>query len=484
MRKLKSLILLFVAIAASSYIFGQDSLNIPNGAMLTLRQAVDVAINKNLLVRQAGLANQTSKVNYQQAIEYMLPNINAQATQNVNFGRSLNQNTYSYTDQQFNQFYYSAQASLTLFQGLQLQNGIRQNSLLLEASRMDWQQQKDLITLNVILAYLQVLSNQDILTISREQADVDLKQVERLEVLKKEGAIPLLSTYYDLKGKYAGDLVVVANSVNALEASKVNLFQLLNIPYRRDISYERIPIDLLRPQYGSSSDSIYQIALNTLPVIRSVDLKARASQKALSVARGAYYPTISAYAYLSSNYSSVAQTQTPSNVFSDTSKSSYVTVSNNNYPVISNVQGFNFSNTPFWDQLTNNRYQQIGLQLNIPILNYLRARNGVKKAKIDLQNAKNNAEAARNTLQQNVEVAYQNMVNAYESYKGYREQTTALAESFRGAEIRFNEGVITSVDYLVTKSAYDQANINFIASKYNYIFRTKILDYYQGKLSW
>jgi outer membrane protein len=484
MQKIKSYILLFLAVIASSYIFGQDSLNLPNGAVLGLRQAVDIAINKNLLVRQAGLANQTSKVNYQQSIEYMLPQIYANATQNANFGRSLNQNTYSYTDQQFNQFYYGVNANLTLFQGLQIQNGIRQNALLLEASKMDWQQQKDVITLNVILAYLQVLSNQDILTITREQADVDLKQVERLEVLKKEGAIPLLSTYYDLKGRYAADLVAIANGVNALEASKVNLFQLLNVPYRRDISYERIPLDLLRPEYGSSSDSIYQIAVNSLPVIKSVDLKAKAFQKALSVARGAYYPTLSAGAYLSSNYSSVAQTQTPSNIFSDTSKSSYVTVSNSNYPVISNVQGFNFNNTPFWDQLTNNRYQQVGLQLYVPILNFFRARNGVKKAKIDLQNAKNNAEAARNTLQQNVEVAYQNMINAYESYKGYREQTTALSESFRGAEIRFNEGAITSVDYLVTKNAYDQANTNFIASKYNYIFRTKILDYYQGKLSW
>jgi outer membrane protein len=313
---------------------------------------------------------------------------------------------------------------------------------------------------------------------------VDLKQVERLELMKKEGAIPLMSTYYDLKGQYASDLVNIANNVNALETSKVNLFQLLNIPYRRDISYERIPMDLLRPEYGSSSDSIFQIAVNTLPIIKSVDLKTRASQKALSVARGAYYPTLIGYGSLQSNYSSVAQSQTPTNIFSDTSKSSYVNVGNSNYPVISNVQGFNFNNIPFWDQLTNNRNEQIGLQLNIPILNYFRARNGVKRAKIDLQNAKYNAEATRNTLQQNVEVAYQNMISAYESYKGYREQTAALAESFRGAEIRFNEGAITSIDYLTTKNAYDRANTNFTAAKYNYIFRTKILDYYQGKLTW
>lgn len=481
MRKIKILFWVMIAFGPLE-ISAQDSLAI--GGTITLRQAVDIAINKNLLIRQAGLQNQTANVNYHQAIEYMLPNIQAQGNQNTSFGRSLNQNTYSYTDQQFNQFYYSASASLTLFQGLQLQNGIRRDALFLEASKMDWQQQKDVITLNILLAYLQILSNQDLLAIARAQAEVDARQVERLELMRKDGAIPLLSTYYDLKGQYAGDLVNIANSVNALEASKVNLFQLLNIPYRKDVTYERIPMDLLRPEYGSSSDSIFQTALNTLPIIKSVDLKAKAYQKALSVARGAYYPTLSAYAYLQSNYSSVAQSQTPTNFFSDTSKNSYVTVSNSNYPVISNVQGFKSGNIPFWDQLTNNRNEQIGIQLNIPILNYFRARNGVKLAKINLQNAKYNAEATRNSLQQNVELAYQNMVGAYESYKGYREQTAALAESFRGAEIRFNEGAITSIDYLTTKNAYDRANTNFTAAKYNYIFRTKILDYYQGKLTW
>ncbi|MFI5153247.1 MAG: TolC family protein [Chitinophagales bacterium] len=179
MRKVK---ILFLSIVVLGSLKGSAQDSLAFGATITLRQAVDIAINKNLLVRQAGLQNQTANVNYHQAIEYMLPNIQAQGNQNTSFGRSLNQNTYSYTDQQFNQFYYSASANLTLFQGLQVQNGIRRDALFLEASKMDWQQQKDIITLNILLAYLQILSNQDLLAIARAQAEVDAKQVERLEL--------------------------------------------------------------------------------------------------------------------------------------------------------------------------------------------------------------------------------------------------------------------------------------------------------------
>jgi len=132
----------------------------------------------------------------------------------------------------------------------------------------------------------------------------------------------------------------------------------------------------------------------------------------------------------------------------------------------------------------NNRQTSIGLQLNIPILNYLRARNGVKQAKINLRNSQINANSTRLLLQQSVELAYQNMISAYKQYKSYIDQANAYAESFRTTEIRFNEGVVNSDVYVLAKNNTDRANTNLAQAKYTYIFRTKVLDYYQGKLSW
>ncbi len=138
---------------------------------------------------------------------------------------------------------------------------------------------------------------------------------------------------------------------------------------------------------------------------------------------------------------------------------------------------------PFSDQVKNNRYQYFGLQLNIPILNYLSARNNVKVAKLNYENARVLSNASRNQLQQLVEQAWQNLRSAYGQYKGYLDQVHAYGESFRTAEIRFNAGVITSVDYVIAKNNFDRANTNLSAARYNYIFRTKILEYYQGRLS-
>jgi outer membrane protein len=450
---------------------------------LTLRQCVDTAIKNNLLVQQSETQMQTNRVSWQQAIYNLLPFINAQASEGKNFGRSLNPYTYQYLNQQINTGNYALNTNLTLFSGLQLQNAIKQNAYAYDASKMDWQQQKDNITLNVILAYVQILSNQDILEISRRQADVDSQQVARLDIQNRDGAIAP-STLYDLQGQYANDLVNIVNNVNILEASKLNLYQILNIPYKKKVQLERIPLDIQVTEYPAGSDSIYQTALNILPLVKAADLRVKSYEKALKAARGQYYPTLSFYGSVNTNYSDAATTNIPGANIIVPSTTDYVTVGGTDYYINSKQQSTTIQKISFGDQFKNNRYTQIGLQLTVPIVNYFRARNGVKLAKINLSNYENIAKATRNTLQQTVELAYQNMIAAYGQFKSYQDQVTAYQLSFRAAEAKFNSGAITAVDYVIAKNNVDKANISLTQARYNYIFRTKILDYYQGRLTW
>ena len=141
-----------------------------------------------------------------------------------------------------------------------------------DASKMDLQQQKDNITLNVILAYLTVLSNQETLDIARRQASVDSAQVARLEIQNQEGAIPP-ATLYDLKGQYASDLVNVVNADNALQTAKVNLFNVLNVPYQKDATYEMVNMNADVSDLRNSPDSIFQNALQIIPNIKATDLR-------------------------------------------------------------------------------------------------------------------------------------------------------------------------------------------------------------------
>jgi outer membrane protein len=450
-------------------------------SMMTLQGCVDVALKNNLTVQTSDLTMQTAKVSRNQAMDNFLPNIGGAASQGVNSGKSVNPVTYSYVNQTIGTGNYQLFGSLPLFQGLYYQNSARQYQYAYEASKMDLQNQKDNITLLVLLAYLQVLSSQEQLAISREQADVDAKQVDRLDLQNQAGALLILSTLTDLKGQYAGDQVNITTNINTLETAKINLFQLLNIPYNRNIQFEPVPINLNLFDYGSNSDSIYQIALHNLPVIKSADLRVKSFQKALQASRGLYFPYLSLQGSVSSNYSSASTNSIPGTVL-EVPTSDYVTVSSTNYPVITQQENFTYAKTPFNQQVSNDLSTSFGLSLNVPILNNLRYRNNVKLAKINLNNANLNANSARLVLQQQVEQAYQNMVAAYSQYKSFLNEVTAFTESFRSAEIRFNEGVITSDVYLIAKNNIDRANSSLAASKYNYVFRTKILDYYQGRL--
>jgi outer membrane protein len=474
MKRYSSWIFIFILIFHVSG-FSQDSTK-----YLTIKQCVDLAIKNNLLIQQSQITLETNGVTFKQAKDNLLPQIYGQINQGNNYGRSVSTINNTYVNEQNSSGNYSLNANLLIFNGLQLQNAIKQNALNYHASKMDLQQQKDNITLNVVLAYLTVLGNQEALDIAIKQAAVDSAQVARLTIQNNEGAIPP-ATLYDLKGQYASDEVGVVNAINAFETSKVTLFSYLNVPYQKDATYEMVSMNADITDLYTSSDSIYQIALQIIPAIKSNDLKVQSFQKSIAVARGKMYPSLSFYGSLNSNYSSIATNTIPNSLPIPGNTGEFVNIGPNTYDVQAN--GYPSEKTAFGDQVKNNRYQSIGLSLYIPILNYLSLRNNVKIAKLNYENAKVISTSSHYQLQQMVEQAWQNLRSAYGQYKGYVDQVKAYGESFRTAEIRFNAGVLTSVDYVIAKNNVDRANLNLSAARYNYIFRTKILEYYEGRLS-
>jgi len=474
MKRYSSWIFIFILIFHVSG-FSQDSTK-----YLTIKQCVDLAIKNNLLVQQSEITLETNGVIFRQAKDNLLPQISGTVSQGNNYGRSVNSTNNTYVDQQNSSGSYSLNGNLLIFNGLQLQNAIRQNALFYHASKMDLQQQKDNITLQVLNAYLTVLSSQEALDIANKQASVDSAQVVRLEIQNEQGAIPP-ATLSDLQGQYASDEVTVVNAVNALETAKVTLFSYLNVPYQKDAVYEMVNMNADISDLNSSSDSIYQAALQTIPTIKANDFRVQSFQKSIAVARGKMWPSLYFYGNLNSNYTSIATNTIPNSSPIPGSTGEFVTIGPNTYDVMAN--GYPSEKTAFIDQVKNNRFQSIGLQLSIPILNYLSLRNNVKIAKLNYENAKVISTSSHYQLQQMVEQAWQNLRSAYGQYKGYVDQVKAYGESFRTAEIRFNAGVLTSVDYVIAKNNVDRANLNLSAARYNYIFRTKILEYYEGRLS-
>ena len=454
--------------------------NVTAQKIFTLKQCVDTAIANNLLVKQSDLQVERAAINFKQSRDNRLPDLTASLNHGLNQGRSIDPFTNSYVSQNIGYGNYNLSSGVTLFNGLQIKNFIKQNSLGYDAAKMELQYAKDNLTLNIILAYLQILNNEDLLTQSKTQVTLSKKQVERVEVLNKEGTI-IPAQLYELKGQQANDELAVITYENAVQASKLLLSQLMNIAYDKNMEVERLTADNYAMNYEADPGSIYQTAVSQLAQIKATELRKQSADKAVLVARGEFYPRVGLSGNLGTNYSSAAQNdiflnsvQVPSGDF--------VTVSGNQLPVITTKSNFSSEKIKYSSQFNNNYNTSVNLSIRFPILNAFRARNNVALAKNDVKNAEYIAETAKIQLKQSIEQACFNMTRAYKKYTTLLQQVNDFAEAFRGAEVRYNEGVSTQVDYLISKNNLDRANINLITARYGYIFQTKILDYYQGKL--
>jgi outer membrane protein len=421
---------------------------------------------------------ESSKIDWQQAKANMLPTLNGSIGHGINQGRSIDPFTNDYIDQRYNFASYGLSSGITLFNGLGIQKTIKQNSLAYQASKMDVQQLKDNLTLNIILAYLQVLTNQDLLEQANSQVEVSRQQVSRLQKMNQEGAIvPSLLT--NLQGELATNEVAVIDNQNALQTSKLSLFQLMNVMYDSSASFERISVDAFNLQYDAGIAEIYQTALDKLALVKAADLRKESAEKGVQAAKGFLYPQLSLNGNVNSNYSSAAM----QNIFlkrENITTDNYVMVDGVKNNVISPQDQFRSDKIDYGKQLNNNLYTTISLDLRIPLLNSFSARNRVKKANIQLKSSDYVAESTRVQLRQQVEQAYANMTAAANRYKALLTQVAAFKESFRTSEVRFNAGVETVVDYVIAKNNLDRANSNLIIARYDYLLRTKVLDYYRG----
>lgn len=457
----------------------QDTLS--NESPLSLKQCVDIALKNNAEVNRRDLQMQNSKTNVTLAQGNLFPFVSGNINHSFSQGRVIDPFTNNYINQNLTSANYSADASIALWNAGAIRYNIGANKLGYEASRMDLQQQKDNATIGVILAYLQVLNNEEQLNAAFQQAEVTRSQVERLAALHKEGAVAP-ATYYDTKGQLASEEINVIALKNAVETAKLTLCQLMNVLYDPLLKLEKITFSGDLAMYDGNSRQIYQEALRNLALIKAVDYRNQSANKAIKSAKGQMYPTLSLFGGLGTNYSSAASTSTLTGSY-DQLTENYVLSNGEKLNLYVPTDEYVDSKISYGDQWQNNFNSYVGIGLRIPMLNGFQAKTRVKAAKIEADRTQLEVKTTRTQLQQAIEQAYLNMNTAYERYQKLNAQVVDFTESFRTAEVRFNAGVINSVDYLIAKNNMDRSNINLISTKYDYILRTKILDFYQGRLS-
>lgn len=456
--------------------------NITVESLLSLQQCVDVAIRNNADVRQSEFQSESNKVSLDQARASMFPSLSGNISHSLYNGRSINPYTNAYINQQYSAASYQLTTGITLWNGSGIQNYIRQYALAYEAGKMDVQQAKDKLTINIILNYLTVLSTEEQLSIAKQQAEATRRKVDLLVIKDSSGAIAP-ADLYDMKGQLATDELTVLSTQNNLENAKLALSQLMNVPYSNKMKLLPLGSGDLPLPYDASVDDIYKNASQRLALVKAADLRIASANKNIQAVKGELLPLLALSGGLYTNYSSAANTQQLINT-TEVSTDNYVLINNVKTPVYAPQSTYKSESIAYGSQWSNNLNSAVSVGLQIPIFNGLQVKSKLRQAKINQQEAVFQASTVKLQLRQAIEQDYLNMTTAYETYKKVIVQKEDYKGSLHSAEIKYQEGAISTVDYVIVKNNFDQASINLVIAKYNYIMRAKILDFYQNRPLW
>lgn len=448
---------------------------------LTIEECVLIAIENNLNIKRGKLNLENSKATLLQARAAQLPNANVTASYGRNWGRSIDPTTNDFITQRISSSGLGGNSSVTLFNGMQLINSVRQSRVNLEASKYDLEKAVNDVTLGIATIYLNVIFNRELVENAQYQLESSQQQLERTKKLVELGSLPR-SRELELVSQVATNEVNVINQQNSLDLAFLDLKQAMLIPASENIDIVVPEIELAAASdLGINPQGLYEIAEEAQPEIKSADLGVESAQLGLKIASGAQLPSLGLGGGFSTNYSDAFDQRPVINSDAPVVYEPTGAVTASGEDVLAPNPSIDYVDFGFADQYEENLSWRLGVQLSIPIFNGLNTHTSIQRSKINLQQAEITAIETRNTLRQQIETAYTNALAASKSYEASTRQVEALEETFRSVENQYNLGAANFTDYQVASNNLFGARSDLVRAKYDYIFKLKILDFYQGK---
>jgi outer membrane protein len=442
-----------------------------------LKKCIDFALENNLQIKQGQLNKNISEANYLRSKAASLPTVNGFVSHNYNFGRTIDPFTNQFANQTVQSNAFSVSANWVLFNGFQTINAIRQNNFNLLANKYDLEKVKNDIVLAVISAYLNIIYLEEQLQIAEQQISLSQKQVDRISLLVNTGSAAK-GNLLNMQAQLANDELQKVTIQNQLDIAYLNLMQLMELNSQEKIKVVKpqtvLPVeDIL----NKTPLSIYQTAINNQPDIKAAELRVKGAYMGLLSARGAYSPRLAISTSFGTGYSGLRKEVIGNPVLSGFDTIGVTTAMD--FVLVPNYT-FDTRVTPFNRQLEDNLNRTIGLSLTIPIFNGFQVRTSSTLAKIQKSNAELALESAKRQLEKTIQQAYADAIAAYKKYLATEKSVNALTESFSYTEQRFNVGAVNTLEYNDAKNRLARAKAELLQSKFDYAFKVKILDFYQG----
>jgi outer membrane protein len=424
-----------------------------------LARCLNYAMENNLQLKQQALNADVRENELKQSQFDLGPNLNANSSYGISMGRALDESTYSFTeDQNIQSANFSVSSSLTLFQGFQKMNTIQRNRWELSLSKAQLELLKNNISLNIVSAYLQILFNKELVITSEHQLDLIEQQVGRTEKLVRAGSAPK-GTLLEMQAQMASEELRLINAQNQLETSLVNLKQLLDLETDTVFDVVSPEINVQESSLLTGVEQVYSTAENEMPQVKAAEFALKSANEGLQLAKGGRSPILNLNFYYSTRYSDA--------------RDKLVGVTPENTPI--------YADYPFVDQLEDNMQTNVSLGLSIPIFNGWQVGKNINNAKIQLQSSQYQLEREKQALYKEIQQAFVDARSALKRFQAAVKSVDSQKESFRYKEQQFEVGLINTVEYNDAKNKLINAESELLQAKYEYIFKTRILDFYQGK---
>jgi outer membrane protein len=427
--------LLLVALSGPLTITAQQTLTLHDCVQIGLSNNISIKkVNNNFLIAQAN--EKQSKLEY-------LPRVSATGSYNITHGLSNDPTTFEPVTATTKSSTPSLAMDLNIFNGMKTRNFARRNTLVREAADLDLAQTRDDIELAITASYLLVISDRENIKVAQERLNLLSNQLNRAE-RRVEAGVANMEQVYNLRSQIANEQLNKVTLENQYKSDQLSLLQTLLLDPSLEYKFEDATllgqsIDTSKPEYQPLLESV----LDYSPGLKSADLGIEASKLDLAMAKADRLPSLGMRAAYGSTFSS------------------------------NNEDGY-------WNQLDLNEQKFLGFSLSIPIFDRNRVKNNIHVSNINISNSELDYEQVRIDLVNNMQQAYLDLVAAISTYEAARENLTALEQSFKFSERRYNSGNTDFYSYLESLNNKNRAEIDLINSRYSFLFRKRILEIYQG----
>ena len=407
----------------------------------TLQECTEWALEHNLTVASQAVTVEGREIDKNTANMSWLPSVNGSVSENWSFGRGIGgNNTYESGNSASTGF--SLGANMNLFDGLATPRRMQLASLNLEAATADLEKARDDIRVQVAQAYVQILYNEEIADVAQQQLVIDSLQVARLEGLFANGKASSAEVSQQ-RASLAQSRLTLVQAQNNVRTSLLTLAQLLELPSWEDFSIVR-PVVEVEELYIGHPDDIYADALGLRPEIRAEQLRLDGAAKQVQIAQAAYFPSLSLSAGMGTNYYSTFATQN------------------------------------FWNQLSNNFSQYVGLSLSIPIFNKFSTRNQVRSARLQQTTQQLQLQRTRQNLYKEIQQAWNSAVAARTKWEASRSAADAAQDAFELMQAKYENGKATMTEFNESRNRLVKAQSDAVQATYEYLYQTRLVEFYRG----